>query len=62
MGARLSYVVRASGNLSVEFSGGMKNIFDSYQKDLDYGPLKDAAYIYGPSLPRTVFFGVKMAL
>lgn len=62
MGARLSYVVRTSGNLSVEFSGGMKNIFDSYQKDLDYGPLKDAAYIYGPSLPRTVFFGVKMAL
>lgn len=57
---RLSYDFHLGGNLRLEINGGVKNILDSYQNDLDYGPAKDSAYIYGPSMPRTYFFGVKL--
>jgi outer membrane receptor for ferrienterochelin and colicins len=42
----------------LQINGGMKNILNSYQKDFDKGVLRDAGYIYGPSLPRTVFIGL----
>jgi outer membrane receptor for ferrienterochelin and colicins len=40
----------------------MKNIFNSFQKDFDKGEFRDAGYIYGPTLPRTVFLGIKLQL
>ncbi len=43
----------------VTFSGGVKNIFNSYQDDFDTGPTRDSDYIYGPNLPRTLFIGIK---
>lgn len=38
---------------------GVKNITDAYQKDLDKGADRDPAYVYGPSLPRSFFFGLE---
>ncbi len=38
-------------------TAGVKNIFDSFQKDLDRGPLRDADYVYGPRFPRTFHVG-----
>lgn len=61
-GLRLSYDFHLGGNLRLEINGGVKNILDAYQNDLDYGPAKDATYIYGPSLPRTYFIGAKFYL
>ena len=58
LGTKLSYKVKLNG-ASVEFSGGVKNIFNSYQNDFDRGVDRDPAYIYGPLLPRTIYFGVK---
>lgn len=46
-------------NFMVTFSGGVKNLFNSYQDDFDTGAGRDSDYIYGPNLPRTFFFGVK---
>ncbi len=46
-------------NFMVTFSGGVKNIFNSYQKDFDSGPTRDSDYIYGPNAPRTFFIGIK---
>lgn len=46
-------------NFMITFSGGVKNIFNSYQNDFDEGPLRDSDYIYGPAAPRTYFIGVK---
>ena len=34
---------------------GMKNAFNAYQDDLDRGPYRDSAYVYGPRFPRTVY-------
>jgi outer membrane receptor for ferrienterochelin and colicins len=39
---------------------GMKNIFNSYQGDFDSGINRDPGYLYGPSLPRTIYFGIKI--
>lgn len=42
-----------------EIYGGMKNIFNAYQTDFDLGKNRDSNFVYGPSLPRTVFIGLK---
>ena len=31
-----------------------RNITNAYQRDLDRGPLRDAAYVYGPRFPRSI--------
>lgn len=58
LGGKLSYEAKLNG-ASVEFSGGIKNIFNSYQNDFDMGIDRDPAYIYGPLSPRTIYFGIK---
>ena len=59
---KLSYSFKLKDDVSLEVSAGMKNIFNSYQRDFDQGELRDAGYIYGPSLPRSVFFGLKFSM
>ena len=59
-GLKLGYTFRLSNVISLEVNAGVKNIFDSYQRDIDRGAGRDSAYIFGPSLPRTYFFGVKL--
>lgn len=61
-GIRAAYNFKISKQLSAEVSCGVKNIFDSFQHDLDIGADKDAGYIYGPSMPRNYFVGIKFAL
>ena len=61
-GVKVGYTFRLSSFINLEINAGVKNIFDSYQKDLDLGAGRDSAYVYGPSLPRTFFFGVKLHL
>lgn len=43
---------------SIQIYGGVKNIFNAYQNDLGIGADRDPTYIYGPVLPRTLFFGL----
>lgn len=59
LGCNLSYTFRLPGNFGIEVNAGVKNVLDSYQRDLDSGAGKDAGFIYGPSLPRTWFIGLK---
>lgn len=58
LGAKLSYDFKLN-NVTIQAFGGVKNIFNSYQSDLDIGSERDPGYVYGPSLPRTVYFGIK---
>ena len=62
MGFKLSYTFNLTDLIRLEINGGIKNIFDAYQNDIDKGAGRDSAYVYGPSLPRTYFFGVKLYL
>ena len=61
-GCKLGYTFALGKLLSLELNVGVKNIFDSYQNDIDTGAGRDSSYIYGPSLPRTYFFGVKLSM
>jgi outer membrane receptor for ferrienterochelin and colicins len=55
-----TYTFKFAG-VDMQLSSGVKNVFNSFQKDLDRGPLRDAGYVYGPSLPRTFYLGVKFS-
>jgi outer membrane receptor for ferrienterochelin and colicins len=59
---KADYAFDVAGNLQLTFSGGVQNIGNSFQRDLDQGMLRDSAYIYGPMRPRTVFLGMSLNL
>ena len=59
LGAKIRYNIKLNGAMLQVF-GGMKNIFNSYQKDFDKGIDRDPGYVYGPSQPRTIYFGIKI--
>lgn len=59
-GVKLHYDMPLGGGVTIQWFAGAKNIFNSYQKDFDKGIDRDPSYIYGPSLPRTIFFGFKI--
>lgn len=42
------------GDVNVSIGLGVVNIFNAYQRDLERGSQRDAAYIYGPMRPRTL--------
>lgn len=62
MGVRVAYEFKLSPQIRLQLSGGVKNILDSFQKDIDMGMQRDAGYIYGPVMPRTYFVGLKLSL
>lgn len=47
--------------LTLQVNGGVQNVTNSYQNDFDKGWNRDSAYIYGPSLPRSFFAGMKFS-
>lgn len=59
---KLSYDFILKNNTKIQVNGGLQNIFNSYQKDFDKGILRDAGYIYGPSLPRSFSIGLKFII
>ena len=58
---KLSYDFKPYRQIRMQINGGIQNITDAYQKDIDRGWNRDSAYIYGPSQPRSFFVGVKLA-
>lgn len=59
MGVKLSYLFALSNTIGLEINGGVKNLLDSYQDDIDHGAFRDSVYIFGPMMPRTFFLGAK---
>ena len=62
VGVNTAYEFKFPNFFPLEVSCGIKNLFNQYQKDFDKGAERDANYIYGPSLPRTVFVGLKVKI
>jgi outer membrane receptor for ferrienterochelin and colicins len=44
----------------IELFAGMKNLLNDYQNDFDLGKNRDSNYIYGSSMPRSFFIGIKL--
>lgn len=59
---KASYSIPIDRRTTLEINAGVQNILDSYQSDLDSGSERDASYIYGPTRPRTLFFGAKLSI
>ncbi len=60
MNIKLAYEIPLYHESSIEVNAGIQNIFNAYQSDFDKGKERDASYIYGPSMPRSYFAGVKV--
>lgn len=58
---KLAYDFTIYKYLTLQLNGGIQNITNAYQKDLDKGWNRDSGYIYGPSLPRSYYVGVKVS-
>ena len=59
--AKIAYTLPLTSYINMELSGGIQNILNAYQKDFDKGWNRDSNYIYGPSLPRSIYCGVKLS-
>lgn len=57
---KLNYTFVLNDHLKLQLNGGVNNIFNAFQKDLDKGADRDSKYFYGPTQPRTLFIGVKI--
>ena len=57
--AKISYTIVLKDHLKMQLNAGVQNIFNAFQKDLDKGAFRDSGYFYGPTQPRTYFFGIK---
>ena len=60
MGFKAAYEFNLYNSFNLQLNAGIQNIFNSFQKDFDMGADRDSGYMYGPTLPRTVFFGIKL--
>ncbi len=58
----LTYCVKVLGKADLDITAGISNIFNSYQRDFDQGPMRDSGYIYGPMLPRSLSVGFRLAI
>ena len=56
---KLNYTFILNDHLKLQLNGGVQNIFNSFQSDLDTGMNRDSKYVYGPTQPRTYFIGIK---
>ncbi len=59
---KLAYDFRVFDYATLQLNGGVQNIFNSYQNDFDRGEMRDSGYIYGPTMPRSLFVGVKVTI
>ena len=61
LGLKLAYDFKIWKSIGLQVNAGVRNILNSYQNDFDRYENRDSGYIYGPSLPRSVFAGVKLS-
>ena len=47
--------------LHLTLSGGVQNLFNSFQNDFQVGPTRDSDFVYGPARPRTYFISLKIS-
>lgn len=57
---KLNYTFVLRDHVKLQLNGGVQNIFNSFQRDLDKGEFRDSGYFYGPTQPRTYFIGIKI--
>lgn len=62
LNAQLNYEFRIAKLTTLTVKVGIKNIFNSFQNDIDQGVNRDAGYVYGPALPRSLHVGIGLKI
>ena len=60
MGFKAAYNFRIFNSFNLQLNAGMQNVFNSFQKNFDSGADRDSGFMFGPTLPRTLYFGIKL--
>lgn len=60
MGLKAAYDFKVYSSFTMQVNAGVQNIFNAFQKDFDSGADRDSGYMYGPTLPRSFYFGIKL--
>lgn len=58
---KFNYTLVLKDHIKLQLNCGVQNVLNSFQKDLDKGEFRDSGYFYGPTQPRTYFFGIKFS-
>lgn len=61
MGAKVSYDFNLFGRTNLQLFLGINNLFSAFQSDYDFGSDRDSGYIYGPTMPRSGYAGLKFS-
>ena len=61
MNFKVAYDFSIYKYMTLQVNAGIQNFTNAYQKDFDKGWNRDSNYIYGPSLPRSYYVGVKVS-
>jgi hypothetical tonB-linked outer membrane receptor PG50 len=61
MGFKLSYDFDFFSSTCLQIYAGMNNLLNAMQSDYDKGADRDSGYIYGPTMPRSAFLGMKLS-
>ena len=60
MGFKAAYDFKLYKFCLLQINAGVQNIFNSFQRDFDSGADRDSGYMFGPTLPRCFYLGVKL--
>ena len=58
---KFNYTFILHDHIKLQVNTGVQNILNHFQPDLDQGEFRDSGYFYGPTQPRTLFIGFKIA-
>ena len=58
--ASVAVPVKVSGTRRLTVTVAGRNLTNQFQRDVDQGPLRDAAYVYGPRFPRSISAGFRI--
>jgi len=61
LNVKFNYTFVLHDHIKLQVNTGVQNILNHFQSDLDQGEFRDSGYFYGPTQPRTVFVGFKIA-
>jgi outer membrane receptor for ferrienterochelin and colicins len=61
IGIKSTYIqVLKESGIKIEYSAGVKNLTNDFQQEFDSLKNRDSNFIYGPSMPRTIYFGLTL--
>ena len=61
LNVKFNYTFILHDHIKLQVNTGVQNILNHFQPDLDRGEFRDSGYFYGPTQPRTLFIGFKIA-